>query len=800
MLIVACTVLEGCFLIIDGGSPEGERVVANIVGTDLGDVLNGTAADDQITGLGGNDKLYGKAGNDQLYGGAGDDTLWGDAGADLMFGGVGNDTYYVENISDVVSEETVPGVDDGGKDRVYSWVSFTLPAFIETLKLQGTEAINATGNDQDNSLYGNDAANVLTGGRGRDQLTGGGGADIFMFGPADPSSTDRIYDFTAQDRVGIVASDYGLSIGNGLMLDGSGKPVLDPAYFAAVSGSSNVQGTVSGHGQFVFSTSALKLMWDADGSGPTAGIALTTFNTGAVLSAASFAVTAPTQPPPVVGDISINDVTISEGDAGTKTATFTVSRTGTAAFSVDYATANGSATAGSDYAAAAGALTFAAGQASQTVSVTINGDTTTEGNETFFVNLSNASNGGTILDGQGLGTITNDDVPQIVGDISINDVTISEGDAGTKTATFTVSRTGTAAFSVDYATANGSATAGSDYAAAAGALTFAAGQASQTVSVTINGDTTVEGTETFFVNLSNASNGGTILDGQGLGTITNDDGITPPSVVAIHDMAALGSPDPSGLAYVPSLGTLFLSDSEVEEEPFFRANNMFALNLDGTLKANGAKSLLNFTDEPTGLAFDPVTGRMYISDDDKKKIFWVDPANPTVKLGEFLTNPLGVVDAEDVAVDPNTGHVFIANGTGNSSGGGPLGRAIVETNSTGTQVFSVTSLPSVIDDPEALVYDAAHDVFFVGGGFSNKIWIVNRSGAILDTIDILASYRNPNTGWTPAVKDLELAPSSNPNDDPSTLSLYVADFGGSHNSKANDGRLFEIADPFWHLA
>src|SRR6266853_54680 len=112
---------------------------------------------------------------------------------------------------------------------------------------------------------------------------------------------------------------------------------------------------------------------------------------------------------PVVGDISISDVSITEGGAGTKTATFTVSRTGTAAFTVGYATADGTATAGSDYLAASGTLSFAAGQASQTISVTINGDTVVEPDETLFVNLANATNGGVITRSQGVGTIVNDD-------------------------------------------------------------------------------------------------------------------------------------------------------------------------------------------------------------------------------------------------------------------------------------------------------------------------------------------------------------------------------------------------------
>ena len=112
----------------------------------------------------------------------------------------------------------------------------------------------------------------------------------------------------------------------------------------------------------------------------------------------------------------------------------------------------------------------------------------------------------------------------VAGSVSINDVTITEGNAGTQIATFTVSRTGgTAAFAVNFATVNNSALSGSDYVATAGTLSFGSGVNTQTVSVIINGDTTVEPTETFFVNLSAATGGGTISDSQGVGAITNDD-------------------------------------------------------------------------------------------------------------------------------------------------------------------------------------------------------------------------------------------------------------------------------------
>ncbi|QIG51818.1 hypothetical protein G5V57_31390 [Nordella sp. HKS 07] len=119
----------------------------------------------------------------------------------------------------------------------------------------------------------------------------------------------------------------------------------------------------------------------------------------------------------------------------------------------------------------------------------------------------------------------------LAGSISINDVTISEGNSGTKVATFTVTRSGgTAAFDVNYATSNGSATvADGDYVAASNVLHFGANQNTQTISVTINGDTKVEGDETFNVGLTNATNGATISDNQGVGTITNDDSTSTPN-------------------------------------------------------------------------------------------------------------------------------------------------------------------------------------------------------------------------------------------------------------------------------
>jgi len=115
-------------------------------------------------------------------------------------------------------------------------------------------------------------------------------------------------------------------------------------------------------------------------------------------------------PPPPLPTISIDDVQLAEGNAGTTSFVFTVTRGGdtSAAVSVNYATADATATAPADYTATSGTLTFLADETTKTVTVSVNGDTLDEGNETFSVNLSAATGGATISDAQGVGTIQND--------------------------------------------------------------------------------------------------------------------------------------------------------------------------------------------------------------------------------------------------------------------------------------------------------------------------------------------------------------------------------------------------------
>ncbi len=222
---------------------------------------------------------------------------------------------------------------------------------------------------------------------------------------------------------------------------------------------------------------------------------------------------------------AISDVAVVEGNTGTRNAVFKVTLTnpGTSAVTMSYATFDGSAAAGSDYVAASGTLTIPTGTTSRTLSISVKGDMTTEGDESFVVTLSNATNA-VIDDNQGQGTILDDDQ---VGQFELGAAAYNVSEAATA-ALVTVKRSGKiGGGSIDYATSDGSATAGSDYTVSSGTLTFGPNVVSKTISVPIAHDATHEPAETLLVRLSNAQGPGSALGPQDTAvvTITDNDAV-----------------------------------------------------------------------------------------------------------------------------------------------------------------------------------------------------------------------------------------------------------------------------------
>lgn len=236
---------------------------------------------------------------------------------------------------------------------------------------------------------------------------------------------------------------------------------------------------------------------------------------------------------PALPTLSINDISVVEGNAGFSNATFTItlSRAVSTPVTVNFETRDNEAAAPGDYTAQNRVITIAAGQTSAPATVPIVGDTVVESNEIFTVLLSKPQ-GATLARAEGVGTIVNDDVATALPSLSINDVMQPEGNSGNKPFVFTVSLSAASAqtVTVRYATANGAAAAGLDYISNAGTLTFTPGQTTRTIPVAVVGDTLREAHESFTVNLSSPTNA-TLRDAMGVGGILNDDSAADLSVM-----------------------------------------------------------------------------------------------------------------------------------------------------------------------------------------------------------------------------------------------------------------------------
>jgi hypothetical protein len=229
----------------------------------------------------------------------------------------------------------------------------------------------------------------------------------------------------------------------------------------------------------------------------------------------------------VTPSVSVFNVHMSEGNAGSKLMPFSVklSMASPGAQWVQLqpgvggttpATANTDFNAGGPY-----LVNFAPGETAKVVNIPIKGDTIDEYDETFVLKVVAHGPGVTVADGEGQGSITDDDAAPF---LSINDVAKNEGTGGITPFTFTakLSAASQKTVKVNAVGQSNSAHIPEDLTAGPATLTFNPGVTARTYTAHVNGDTVGEAHETFRILLDSASHA-TIADGSGAGTITNDD-------------------------------------------------------------------------------------------------------------------------------------------------------------------------------------------------------------------------------------------------------------------------------------
>ncbi len=232
---------------------------------------------------------------------------------------------------------------------------------------------------------------------------------------------------------------------------------------------------------------------------------------------------------PVVIGVSIDDVSVSEGDAGTREIAVPVRLSAPpepgGVVIVEVATVAGTALAGEDFESVSGEqLVFGPGETVIPARVSVRGDLAVEPDESFLVVIASVE-GGDLVDGEAEVILVNDDAETVLPKVAIADVSQAEGDSGATVFSFEVrlSRLGDEPVSVPWETVDGSAVAADgDYQAGSGVLEFG-GETRKTIEVRVAGDEAAEPDEEFFVVLGSPVNA-LLGSGQGRGLIRNDDG------------------------------------------------------------------------------------------------------------------------------------------------------------------------------------------------------------------------------------------------------------------------------------
>ena len=252
------------------------------------------------------------------------------------------------------------------------------------------------------------------------------------------------------------------------------------------------------------------------------------------------------------------------------------------------------------------------------------------------------------------------------------------------------------------------------------------------------------------------------------------------------------SPDPAGIAWIAHLGHLMISDSEVNEVAIYAGANLFEITAGAEL--SGTYTTLSYSDEPTDITYNPANRHLFISDDDQKRIFEIDPGSDGEygtgddAVASFSTSAFGSGDPEGVTYDFAEGVLYIVDGVnseiyrvapglnGRFDGVAPMGD---------DQVSSFDTETHGLLDPEGIAYDSDFGHIYAVGKPPTTVFHFTTAGDLIRTLDISAANADKPAG-------LAYAPGS---DDPARMHLWIVDrmIDNQQDPNENDGRAYEFA-------
>ncbi len=251
------------------------------------------------------------------------------------------------------------------------------------------------------------------------------------------------------------------------------------------------------------------------------------------------------------------------------------------------------------------------------------------------------------------------------------------------------------------------------------------------------------------------------------------------------------SPDPAGITYLGQFDQMLISDSEVNEMSIFTGVNLFRMTRTGGLEATTTTT--GFSDEPTGITWNPTNRHVFISDDTgTRTVYEVDPGDdglygtPDDIVTSFRTGVFGSNDPEGVTYDSDHEVLFVVDGVNREIyrvAPGPNGVF----DGTDDVVTHFDTQGFGLDDPEGIAYDSDYGHLYAVGKPAGVVFHLTTTGTLLRTIDISAASPRKPAG-------LAYAPSSI---NPGAMSLWVVARGvdNDSNPNENDGMAYEFALP-----
>ncbi|HYF12331.1 MAG TPA: Ig-like domain-containing protein, partial [Actinomycetota bacterium] len=254
------------------------------------------------------------------------------------------------------------------------------------------------------------------------------------------------------------------------------------------------------------------------------------------------------------------------------------------------------------------------------------------------------------------------------------------------------------------------------------------------------------------------------------------------------------SPDPSGIVYESATDRFLISDSEVDEMTIYQGKNLFSGTRTGP--GSGTGTTYAFSREPSGIGYNPANRTLFVSDDDRDRIYIDRPGTDGVhgtaddSVTSFSTSLFGSTDPEDVEYDPASGHLFVSDGSGvEIYDVDPVNGVFGDGNDIVTH-FDVAKYGS--RDAEGLGIDLDRNLLLVVDPSTKSIYELTKAGALVRIIDcrgIPGTNRN--------LADVTVAPTSSPSDHPSRLNYWIVDrqVDNDTDPTENDGKLYEVSAP-----